>query len=99
MRTRPLKSEEYQHLLHAFTVPKAKLKQRVWDSVCVSTFISIPLFVLFVTISVLAEKRTVPDALRRGVPVLFIAPVFFLLPRIGTRVPNPFAPVHEDIKA
>jgi len=100
MRTRPLDREEYQDLLRAFGSPK--VRSRLWDFIRIASFISIPLFLLFASVSILAEKRTVQDALRRGVPVLLVGPVFLLIQRVAPghkRVSNPFARAHEDMRA
>jgi len=100
MRTRPLKPDEYQFLLRAFGTPKEKHPVRTFFGI--SACISLPLFVLFVTVSIFAEKRTAPDALRRGIPVLFFGPAFLLVQRFApgkTRSPHPFAAVHDDMKA
>ncbi len=99
MRTRPITPDEFQHLQRAFGPPK--VKRPMWDFFCISAFISIPLFLVFVTVSMLAEKRTAQDALRRGVPILFFGPAFLLIQRIApgrNRVSNPFAPALEDMR-
>lgn len=100
MRTRPLNSDEYQGLLRAFGSPKVRYP--LWDFIRIATFISIPLFLLFASVSILAEKRTVQDALQRGVPVLLVGPIFLLIQRVApghNRVSNPFARAHEDMRA
>lgn len=100
MRTRPLDEEEYRHLSRAFGAPKAR--RPFWDFIRISAFISIPLFVLFFTVSTLAEKRTAQDAFRRGVPVLFFGPAILLIQRVAPgrkRVSNPFAQAHADMQA
>jgi hypothetical protein len=100
MRTRPLDEQEYQHLLRAFGAPK--VRRPFWDFIRISTFISIPLFLLFFTVSMLAEKRTAQDAFRKGVPVLFFGPAFLLIRKVApgrNRTPNPFAQVHADMRA
>jgi len=99
MRTRPLDGEELQDLLRAFG--SHKVRHPLWDFIRIATFISVPLVLLFVSVSILAENRTVEDALRRGVPVLLVGPIFLLIQRVAgrhNRVSDPFARVHGDMR-
>ncbi|QKS29386.1 MAG: hypothetical protein HT579_11000 [Candidatus Accumulibacter similis] len=100
MRTRPLDGEEFQALLRAFG--SHKVRYPLWDFIRIATFISVPLFLLFASVSILAENRTVQDALWRGVPVLLFGPIFLLIQRVArghNRPSDPFARAHEDMRA
>jgi len=100
MRTRPLDREEFQDLLRAFG--SHKIRHPLWDFIRSATFISVPLVLIFISVSILAENRTVEDALRRGVPVLLVGPIFLLIQRVAgrhNRVSDPFAREHEDMRA
>ncbi len=99
MRTRPLTAEEYEDLSRTFGSPK--VRHPLLHFIRISAFISAPLFLLFVAVSILAEKRTPQDAFRRGIPVLFFGPVFLLIQRVApghTLASNPFAQAHEDMR-
>lgn len=100
MRTRPLDGKEFQDLLRAFG--SHKVRHPLWDFIRIAAFISVPLVLLFISVSILAENRTFEDALRRGVPVLLVGPIFLLIQRVAgryNRVSDPFAPEHEDMRA
>jgi len=100
MRTRPIDEEEFKGLQRAFG--SHKVRHPLWDFIRISAFISVPLVLVFVSVSILAENRTLEDALRRGAPILFIGPIFLLFLRVTAkhkRVSDPFAREHEDMRA
>lgn len=100
MRTRPIDGEEFKGLQRAFGSYKARYP--FWDFIRISIFISVPLVLLFVSVSILAENRTLEDALRRGAPILLIGPIFLLVHRVAgrhNRISKPFEREHEDMKA
>lgn len=100
MRTRPLDAKEFQDLVRAFG--SHKTRHPLWDFIRAATFISAPLVLLFVSVSIVVKNKTLIDALQRGLPIWLIGPLFLLIQRLANRrnrVSNPFAREHEDMRS